>query len=81
MTHERLPTSEVPASDVVETASMRTRDKIFRAIGNTVEITTDTAVFGAKATGYSLGKTLQGIGQSIYGLLKGITDKEFPHSR
>lgn len=77
---EQSSSPEVSKNDVVTAEGMRTRDKIFRTIGNTVEIAADTTIFTGKATGYAIGKTLNGFWQSARAVIQGMQNKEFPHS-
>lgn len=66
--------------DTVGTQQLRTRDKIFRAIGTTVDVGIDTTEFVAETAGYTIGRTINGVRRIAKAISDGNQGKTYRHA-
>lgn len=75
------PSSSGPESGVNDNAipdrQLRTRDKVFATIGNTVELGIDTAVFATKTGAYGLGRAVHGLAKTTRAGVQGAMGKRY----
>lgn len=70
---ERVP-------DPVGVQQLRTRDKVFKAIGTTVDIGLDTGEFLLETAGYAAGRTIRAAGHTIRSTTQGLMGNSYRHA-
>jgi hypothetical protein len=69
-----------PTLDAVGQRQSRTRDRIFHAIGTTVDVGLDTGEFVFETTGYAIGRAVNGVRRVAQATMQGNKGETYRHA-
>ena len=64
----------------IQAVQERTRDRVYRNVGDIVEFTTDTGNFVVQTTGYGLGAIARGTVDGVKAVIRGAKKQPFHQS-